>query len=478
MSPYESSCARRAIPAFLFVAAIGLTRSTPVSAQGVEPLRGDFDADGRLAITDAIASLNYLFLGGNPPPCVPVADVDDNGAVQITDAVALLGFLFLGTGAPTPLDAADIAECRPEDPEAIQRGMEVFESSDPNGNLFSCSLCHSAIPDAESDIQRPGHDLARVLARPSFKNGALTRFVDAANTCRTYWMVTDPWADDAPALLDLTAFLASMPGADEPAPSPELVYEIVAPSVTGPSSGDADQGCQLFNSSCSICHGEDAVGTNFAPSLISPFVVAVDDPDYVRQRIRLSGPAGETVYGRPDLELLGTVMPFWSRDKLSDGDVEDLVAYLAASRESVRTADVPLSCPDPMSPDGVVLRSGEIDGSFSAGGERTERVFHGVRGIVEELDTRRIRIRDFDFDGGGIVVKLYLLADGAPIRSGLAIGPDLFGTPRSGATLVVELPEGTTTPDFDWVSVWCVAARQDFGSARLRPIERQEPARE
>lgn len=62
--------------------------------------RGDVDGNGRLNLSDAVALLGHLFLGGRSPACPDGADIDDNGAVQVTDAIGALGFLFLGGSEP------------------------------------------------------------------------------------------------------------------------------------------------------------------------------------------------------------------------------------------------------------------------------------------------------------------------------------------------------------------------------------------
>ncbi len=62
--------------------------------------RGDADMNGSLEITDAVALLGHLFLGGPEPPCPDAADADDNGSQEITDAVVILGYLFLGGANP------------------------------------------------------------------------------------------------------------------------------------------------------------------------------------------------------------------------------------------------------------------------------------------------------------------------------------------------------------------------------------------
>jgi hypothetical protein len=65
-------------------------------------VRGDADVNGRVEITDAIRTLNFLFLGTGELPCRDAADADDNGRLEITDAIRLLNYLFLGTGVIPP----------------------------------------------------------------------------------------------------------------------------------------------------------------------------------------------------------------------------------------------------------------------------------------------------------------------------------------------------------------------------------------
>jgi hypothetical protein len=74
-------------------------------------------------ITDAIRTLEYLFLGGQTPNCLDAADADDSGQIDITDAVYSLSYQFLGGEPPpppgpttcgldpTPLEAPEILTC-------------------------------------------------------------------------------------------------------------------------------------------------------------------------------------------------------------------------------------------------------------------------------------------------------------------------------------------------------------------------------
>jgi hypothetical protein len=71
-------------------------------------IRGDADGSGALDISDAIASLEYLFLDGTLA-CLEAADANDDGAVDISDPVRLVLFLFGGGPAiPPPYPALGV----------------------------------------------------------------------------------------------------------------------------------------------------------------------------------------------------------------------------------------------------------------------------------------------------------------------------------------------------------------------------------
>ncbi len=63
--------------------------------------RGDATADGRADITDAVFTINFLFLGGAEPACRKSLDADDSGVIDVTDAVFWLNYLFLAGAAPS-----------------------------------------------------------------------------------------------------------------------------------------------------------------------------------------------------------------------------------------------------------------------------------------------------------------------------------------------------------------------------------------
>jgi len=62
-------------------------------------IRGDSNGDGKPDISDAIVTLQHLFLGGTVD-CARAMDVNLDGKVDISDPISLLAHLF--TGGPTP----------------------------------------------------------------------------------------------------------------------------------------------------------------------------------------------------------------------------------------------------------------------------------------------------------------------------------------------------------------------------------------
>jgi len=67
-------------------------------------MRGLVNEGNKIDLSDAVFLLNYLFRGGERPPCLLSADVNDDNRADISDAVYLLNYLFTGgTKPPEPL---------------------------------------------------------------------------------------------------------------------------------------------------------------------------------------------------------------------------------------------------------------------------------------------------------------------------------------------------------------------------------------
>ncbi|MEM7232747.1 MAG: dockerin type I repeat-containing protein [Planctomycetota bacterium] len=59
-------------------------------------LRADANGDGAVDVSDPIALLHWLFLGGKPTSCYDAADANDDGKIDLSDAVFALDALFQG----------------------------------------------------------------------------------------------------------------------------------------------------------------------------------------------------------------------------------------------------------------------------------------------------------------------------------------------------------------------------------------------
>lgn len=65
-------------------------------------IRGDSNGDHFLDLSDAVNTLNYLFVGVGSVPCLAAADSNDDGVVDLADSVYWLSFLFIGGAEPPP----------------------------------------------------------------------------------------------------------------------------------------------------------------------------------------------------------------------------------------------------------------------------------------------------------------------------------------------------------------------------------------
>jgi len=73
---------------------------TVINSQQISFLRGDADMNRSVDLTDAIMSLNYMFLGAARPVCLDALDSDDSGSLDIADVIYLLAYMFQGGEQP------------------------------------------------------------------------------------------------------------------------------------------------------------------------------------------------------------------------------------------------------------------------------------------------------------------------------------------------------------------------------------------
>jgi len=133
------------------IPSIALVAASPLLAQESQIfLRGDTNSDGIVDISDAVATLGFLFQGSGGVLCLAAADINDDGAVDVSDPIVLLDYLFRGGNViPPPYPA-----CAP-DPDPEPEGLACSFSS----CLGSC--CPVPIPWREED----GNDVRDIRRR-------------------------------------------------------------------------------------------------------------------------------------------------------------------------------------------------------------------------------------------------------------------------------------------------------------------------
>lgn len=88
--------------------------------------------------------------------------------------------------------------------------------------------------------------------------------------------------------------------------------------------------------------------------------------------------------------------------------------------------------------------------------------FHNVSGTAHIVNNRTIELRNFNFDGGGIVVEVYV-SPSPTFSPYLSLSDDLVGTVFINETVVLDVPEDANLDDFNYISIWCVTAGASFG---------------
>ena len=340
-------------------------------------------------------------------------------------------------------------------------GRALFEGRIPGGNSFTCDTCHALSEPAADLMRRPGHQLGDAVRRPNYKNGRVSSLREAVNTCLTEWIrLPEGWSETDSQWRSLQMYLESVAPTSA---APALSFQQVAPPADA-TGGDAMAGRTLFNTSCAICHGADASGTQRAPSLDGEVLMttyADGTAAYIARRVRTSGPTTSPTYD----DLTGGVMPFWSASRLDDDELKDLVAFVMANRPQVM--------PNPDAGTG----GGADAGGGGGCGQTHSRVgavatlstrSHRVSGTATVVDDCTIRFDMFNFDGRGIEVRVYGGLNNN-YRAGFAMGPNLLrSTAYANESFTVTLPSDKSLDDLDGVSIWCVPVGVSFGDGQFQ----------
>ncbi len=72
---------------------------------------GDANADLSVNVSDAVAVINYVFIGGVEPDPYESGDTNCDGTVNVSDAVWIINYVFIGGDDPCDTNGDDIPDC-------------------------------------------------------------------------------------------------------------------------------------------------------------------------------------------------------------------------------------------------------------------------------------------------------------------------------------------------------------------------------
>ena len=79
---------------------------------------------------------------------------------------------------------------------------------------------------------------------------------------------------------------------------------------------------------------------------------------------------------------------------------------------------------------------------------------YNISGRAVIVAENRIRLEDFNYNGGGPDVRVYLGQDG-DFFNGPIISDPLNGQPYNNATVELTVPDGINLADYNGISIWC-----------------------
>ncbi len=111
---------------------------------------------------------------------------------------------------------------------------------------------------------------------------------------------------------------------------PQILQGVTAPPYAAKAPGNAQQGAAAFATFCASCHGADGKGTAKVGSIVNPNYLSLITDQGLRTIV---------IVGRPDFNA-----PDWRNNvaghPMSDQDISDIVAWLAAQRPAHSTNTV------------------------------------------------------------------------------------------------------------------------------------------
>lgn len=210
-------------------------------------------------------------------------------------------------------------------------GLRLFFSAALGANGLSCAHCHANYDEKRRPDGRirPGHSLYNAAGRETWWGAdpegfdAYPNIGAAAVVCVERFM-RSPEKLTAQQMLDLDAYLSSL------TPRPDLDPLVVhaAADKTGQyggfENGDKERGRTLFYAACHTCHPNGNAG-------IAPAIPRAKAPAFYARKVREGDGLGAVLSGvDPNAydPSAGLFMPFFGADRLDDGQLRDIIAYL------------------------------------------------------------------------------------------------------------------------------------------------------
>jgi hypothetical protein len=72
---------------------------------------GDANSDEMVNVSDAVSTINYVFVGGDPPDPMEAADCNCDGTCNVSDAVWIINYVFMGGNKPCDTDNDGFPDC-------------------------------------------------------------------------------------------------------------------------------------------------------------------------------------------------------------------------------------------------------------------------------------------------------------------------------------------------------------------------------
>jgi thiosulfate dehydrogenase len=212
-----------------------------------------------------------------------------------------------GAGASDPLDDPELSRSR--------------------FNAFRCLTCHETAAGGTRIV--PGARLDGALSRRSFWGGAITDPFEATDACFTRFLRGDSLAREPAAAARLLRRLRALsPGPD--ASSPPVPFTVVRETAP-PGEGSPERGRGLYERACAYCHGAAHTGEGRIGRTTS---ILPEDTEQLHRRD--NGYTLETLrhlfvhkVRLGSFEGFSGAMPPFSREVLTDGELDDIVAFLS-----------------------------------------------------------------------------------------------------------------------------------------------------